>query len=59
LRDIIGFYKSATGKKAIAILPQIVGDSMSRTNDILLPAMSKIMTQIIAEELLTILKNPK
>lgn len=59
LRDIIGFYKSSTGKKAIAILPQIVGDSMSRTNEILLPAMSKIMTQIIAEELLTILKNPK
>ncbi len=55
LRDIIGFYKSSTGKKAIAILPQIVGDSMSRTNEILLPKMTSIMTEIIAEELLNAL----
>jgi hypothetical protein len=55
LRDIIGFYKSSTGKKAIAILPQVVGDSMSRTNEILLPKMSSIMAEIIAEELLNAL----
>lgn len=52
LRDIIGFYKSATGQKAIAVLPQIIGDSMSRTNQILLPKISSIMTEIITEELL-------
>jgi uncharacterized protein len=52
LRDIIGFYNSATGKKAIAVLPQVVGDSMKRTNEILLPKMTSIMTEIIAEELL-------
>lgn len=55
LRDIIGFYKSATGKKAIAVLPHVIGDSMQRTNEILLPKMSSIMAEIIAEELLNAL----
>ncbi len=59
LRDIIEFYKSSTGKKAISVLPQIMLDSMSRTNDILLPKMSRIMTQIITEELLNALPKPK
>ncbi len=59
LRDIIGFYKSATGKKAIGIMPQIIGDSMRRTNEILLPQMSSIMTEIIAEELLNALPKKK
>jgi len=55
LRDIISFYKSSTGKKAIAILPKLVGDSMARTNEILLPKMSSIMAEIITEELLNAL----
>lgn len=59
LRDIIGFYKSSTGKKAISVLPQIVVDSMSRTNDILLPKLSSIMTEIVTEELLNGLPKPK
>lgn len=52
LRDIIGFYKSETGKKTIGLMPQIFSESMRRTNEILLPKMSSIMTEIIAEELL-------
>ncbi len=59
LRDIISFYKSDTGKKAIQIMPQVLGDSIARTNEILLPKMATIMTEIIAEELLKVLSNPK
>jgi hypothetical protein len=59
LRDIISFYKSATGKKAIAIMPQIFNDSFTRTNEILLPKMSSILKEIIAEELLNVLSKPK
>lgn len=59
LRDIIGFYKSSTGKKAISVLPQITIDSISRTNDILLPKLSSIMTEIITEELLNALPKTK
>ena len=58
LRDIISFYKSDTGKKAIQIMPQVLGDSIARTNEILLPKMATIMTEIIAEELLKVLANP-
>jgi len=59
LRDIIGFYKSSTGKKAISMMPQILTDSMRLTNEILLPKMSSIMTEIIAEELLNALTKKK
>jgi hypothetical protein len=59
LRDITSFYKSSTGKKAIAVLPQIVGDSMSRTNEILLPKMASIMAEVISEELLNSLPKKK
>jgi hypothetical protein len=55
LRDIIGFYKSATGKKAISMMPQLFSDSISRTNEILLPKMTSIMSEIITEELLNAL----
>jgi hypothetical protein len=51
LRNIVNFYKSSTGKKAIRLMPQIVNDSMSRTNEILSPKLSSIMAEIIAEEL--------
>jgi hypothetical protein len=40
-------------------MPQIIGDSMRRTNEVLLPQMSKIMTEIITEELLNALPNKK
>ncbi|MCY7333264.1 MAG: DUF2059 domain-containing protein [Pseudanabaena sp. CAN_BIN31] len=59
LRDITSFYKSSTGKKAIAVLPQIVGDSMSRTNEILLPKMASIMAEVISEEFLNSLPKKK
>jgi hypothetical protein len=55
LRDIIAFYKSSTGKKAISLMPQIFNDSFQRTNEILMPQMSRIMTEIITEELLNAL----
>jgi hypothetical protein len=55
LRDIIGFYKSTTGKKAISLMPQIFNDSFQRTNEILMPQMSRIMTEIITEEILNAL----
>ncbi|MFZ4555039.1 MAG: DUF2059 domain-containing protein [Pseudanabaena sp.] len=59
LSEIIGFYKSATGKKAIALMPQIINDSMRRTNEILLPKMAKIMTEIITQELPNLLPKQK
>ncbi len=57
LLDIIGFYKSSTGKKTISILPQLMVESMSRTNEILLPKVTSIMSEIINEELSTLIKK--
>jgi hypothetical protein len=57
LRDIIGFYKSETGKKAIRLTPQIASDSFSRTNEILLPKMTSVMSEILAEELANLIKT--
>jgi len=57
LLDIIGFYKSSTGKKTISILPQLTVESMSRTNEILLPKITSIMSEIITEELATLIKK--
>lgn len=59
LRDIISFYTSSTGKKAIAMMPQIFDDSSRLATEILIPKMSRIMTEVIAEELLNALPRKK
>ena len=59
LRDIISFYTSPTGKKAIAMMPQIFDDSSRLATEILIPKMSRIMTEVIAEELLNALPRKK
>ena len=59
MREIVEFYKSATGKKALGLTSQIFGDSISRTGEILLPKMSKIMKEVISEGLLNVLPNKK
>ena len=59
LRDVISFYTSPTGKKAIAMMPQIFDDSSRLATEILIPKMSRIMTEVIAEELLNALPRKK
>ena len=59
MREIVGFYKSTTGKKAFGLTSQIFGDSISRTGEILLAKMSKIMKEVIAEGLLNALSSKK
>jgi uncharacterized protein len=59
MREIVGFYKSATGKKAFGLTSQIFGDSISRTGEILLPKMSQIMKEVIDEGLLNVLPSKK
>lgn len=59
MQDIVGFYKSATGKKALSLTPKIFGDSIARTYEILMPKMSKIMNEVITEELPNVLPKKK
>jgi hypothetical protein len=51
LRDLIAFYKSATGQKSIKIMAQVFAESMAKTSQRLMPAIQPLMQEIIDEEL--------
>ena len=50
LRDLITFYKSSTGKRAIETLPNIYAESMVMANERLSPALQELMSEISNEE---------
>lgn len=50
LRDLITFYKTPTGRKTIEIYPQLFTETMTKTSEVLLPKVRKIMDEIMAEE---------
>lgn len=50
LKDILAFYDSPTGKRTIQVMPQLVQESMQKTNQIMLPKLLEIMQRLMAEE---------
>lgn len=53
LKDLIAFYKTPTGKKAISVMPQIASESMQLSNQLIMPKMMELMQdmqKIIREE---------
>jgi uncharacterized protein len=50
LKDILAFYDSPTGKRTIQVMPQLVQESMQKTNQIMLPKLIGIMQRLMAEE---------
>jgi len=50
LKDLIVFYKSPTGQKAISLQPQIYTEAATRLNAVLIPAMLKVMKKVTDEE---------
>lgn len=50
LKDLISFYKSPTGKKSTKILPELISESLQKTNEILEPLIRQIIDQVIKEE---------
>jgi uncharacterized protein len=50
LRDLITFYKTPTGRKTIAIYPQLFTETMTKTSEVLTPKIRKIIDEIMAEE---------
>lgn len=59
LKDLIAFYKSPTGQKAITLQPQIYTEATTRLNAVLLPAVQKVMKKITDEETAEMIKNTK
>lgn len=50
LQDLIDFYKTPTGRKAIATLPQLTEEAIKQSNDILLPKITQLLQEIMQEE---------
>ncbi|UJB70039.1 DUF2059 domain-containing protein [Acaryochloris sp. 'Moss Beach'] len=50
LKDLIKFYQTPTGRKAIATLPQLTKEALAQSNDILLPEITQLLQEIMQEE---------
>lgn len=50
LKDLVGFYRTSTGKKTIAVMPTMFSESMTMTMERIKPQMSEIMTTLTKEE---------
>jgi hypothetical protein len=50
LKDLVGFYRTPTGKKTIAVMPTMFSESMTMTMERIKPQMSEIMTTLTKEE---------
>ena len=59
LKDLIVFYKSPTGQKAISLQPQIYTEAATRLNAVLIPAMQKVMKKVTDEETAEMIKKTK
>lgn len=59
LKDLIAFYKSATGQKAISLQPQIYTEATTRLNAVLIPAVQKVMKKVTDEETAEMIKKTK
>lgn len=50
IKDLIAFYKTSTGQKAVNILPQLSQESMKLTDDALAPQIRSIVKQMQDED---------
>ena len=50
IKDLIVFYKTATGKKSLKIMPQLLQDSIRVTSEKLTPIVSDLIKELIDEE---------
>lgn len=50
LRDLVAFYKTPTGQKAIDVIPAVMGEAMQRGTELLGARMMKLVADVIEEE---------
>ena len=50
LRDMIAFYRTPTGAKMIEITPQLLQESMQRSNEFLNPTIIELAAEILEED---------
>jgi hypothetical protein len=51
LADLVAFYKSDTGQKVMVMMPQLMSESMEVAQRVLFPKVSKLVDEIIAEDM--------
>lgn len=51
LADLVAFYKSDTGQKVLVVLPQLMTDAMEVAQRVLVPKVTKLVDDIIAEDM--------
>ena len=51
LKDLLAFYRTATGQKTIRVMPQLFAESMTRTNERLTPLIQPLVKEIMEEEM--------
>ena len=51
LADMVAFYKSETGQKVMVMMPQLITESMEVAQRVLFPKVTKLVDDIIAEDL--------
>jgi hypothetical protein len=56
LKDLIVFYGSATGKKSIKVMPQLMAESMQRYSELAMPKILQLISEISEEEMKFLLK---
>jgi uncharacterized protein len=57
LREMVAFYRTAAGRKAVAILPQITQETMQGVAESVQPQILGLVQEIIAEEAAALGKN--
>jgi len=57
LRDLVAFYKSSTGKKAITVLPKLFSDSMTMVSEKYDSKIAEFVKRITAEEVVQLKKD--
>lgn len=50
LSDLIAFYKSNGGQRLLEIMPQMLAESMQRSQELMMPIMKNVMHDISSEE---------
>jgi len=51
LKDLIGFYKTPTGQKAMKVMPELMSDAMQRSNALIMPKIMDLLNEIREEQL--------
>jgi hypothetical protein len=57
LKDLVAFYTSPTGQKAIQVMPDLLKESMEKSAELMNPRLVQLVNQVLEEEKQRILKK--